>query len=178
LQVLLVPGFTPARLNKFDILDWGTRIGIFSLLQLPALTGTLGWNASNLYSTGTLSVVDLTKLPGDLNHDGSITNVDFPLLMQALTDPAGYALATGVNAADLAILGDANESGAVDNGDMQALLYEIIHGTSFVAGSAPPLSVPEPASASLLLMGAIALASYRNGLKNRHQPTESSRPVS
>src|SRR5262249_24292271 len=51
LNVSLV-SFSPALGDRFDILDWGTRTGTFSTLQLPALTGTLGWNTSALYLNG------------------------------------------------------------------------------------------------------------------------------
>jgi hypothetical protein len=163
-------------LGKFDVIDWGTLDGTFSSLKLPALTDTLGWNASNLYSTGTLSVVDLNKLPGDLNRDGQVTAADLDALQQALVDPAGYEAQYNVSPADLAVVGDANESGTFDNGDLQGLIYELNHGTNFLAGSAAPLgdlnvgaigsgdspaAVPEPASIAFLLVGCSFLAFTR-----------------
>ena len=58
LDVSLTNGFTPAVGNTFDILDWGTLSGTFSSLQLPSLSGwAVGWDTSQLYTTGTLSVV-------------------------------------------------------------------------------------------------------------------------
>jgi hypothetical protein len=161
LDVSLVDGFVPSRLNKFDILSWNTLSGKFSSLQLPALPGSLGWNTSNLYTMGELSVIDLTLLPGDMNRDHQITSADLPLLQQALTDKTAYELQTGVTDAELAILGDTNESGTFDNGDLQGLLNELIYGTSFSAGSPPalnekqPLSVPEPSTLILLGLGAL-----------------------
>jgi hypothetical protein len=170
LSVSLINSFMPSRLNKFDVLDWGTRSGTFSTLQLPALTGTLGWNATNLYTTGTLSVVDLNLLPGDMNLDGQITAADLPLLELALTNRAGYESTVGVNDAMLNIVGDADESGTFDNADLQGLIYELIHGTSFLVGNPRPLgesdlrdnstaAVPEPASWLLLAIGGLVVAS-------------------
>jgi hypothetical protein len=167
LSVSLINGFTPARLNKFDILDWGTRSGAFSSVQLPTLGGALGWNVSNLYSTGLLSVIDLNRLPGDMNLDHQITAADLPLIEKALVDAPGYESLVGVSAADLAIIGDADESGTFDNGDLQGLLNELIHGTSFVAGSAPPLTVPEPASIVLLGLGVLAIPSRTSHRRSR-----------
>src|SRR5262249_48290540 len=147
LQVSLLNGFVPTRLNKFDLIDWSTHAGTFSALQLPALGGSLAWNTSNLYQTGTLSVVDLNKLPGDLNLDHQITSADLTLLLQALVDPTAFENQYGISAADLAIVGDANESGTFDNADIQGLIGELLNGTSFSAGSAPDLNpVPEPSA--------------------------------
>ncbi|HEY2883203.1 MAG TPA: PEP-CTERM sorting domain-containing protein [Pirellulales bacterium] len=178
LHVSLTGSYTPARLDKFDILDFGAVSGMFKALQLPALASPLGWNVSNLYSTGTLSVVNLGLLPGDMNLDGAITAADVPLMELALVNKANYESLTGATPADLAIVGDADESGSFDNGDLQGLLFELINGTNFVAGSAPPLesqplavgspsTVPEPSALVLITLGVgIAMLRRRRGRKN------------
>ncbi len=61
LNVLLINGFTPSLGDSFDILDWGTLSGTFSTLQLPALDGSLGWDTSQLYTTGTLAVTTVPE---------------------------------------------------------------------------------------------------------------------
>jgi hypothetical protein len=172
LNVSLVNGFTPARLEKFDILDWSSRSGTFSSLALPALSSPLGWDTSNLYTSGTLSIVDLTHLPGDMNFDHQITAADLPLMELALANRAGYETLEQVGDADLAKVGDADQSGTFDNGDLQGLLYELLNGTSFTTGGAPPLgsgsssdgnvpaSVPEP-STMVLMVSAAVLAVWR-----------------
>ena len=43
--------------DVFDLLDWGTLVGQFASIQLPALAPTLLWDTSQLYVDGTLSVV-------------------------------------------------------------------------------------------------------------------------
>jgi autotransporter-associated beta strand protein len=73
LRVTLANNYTPAIGDAFDILDWGSRSGTFSALQLPTLSGPLVWNALQLYSTGVLSVA----LPGDYNQDGTVDTADF-----------------------------------------------------------------------------------------------------
>jgi fibronectin-binding autotransporter adhesin len=55
LDVDLINGFTPTAGNAFDILDFTTATGAFTL-SLPALGGGLSWNTSQLLTTGTISV--------------------------------------------------------------------------------------------------------------------------
>ena len=57
LDVRLIDGFVPSLGNTFDLLDFATLTGMFDRLDLPALDGSLSWDTSELYSTGTLSVV-------------------------------------------------------------------------------------------------------------------------
>ena len=55
LDIDLINGFTPSAGNSFDILDFTTATGTFTL-SLPALGGGLSWNTSQLLTTGTISV--------------------------------------------------------------------------------------------------------------------------
>ena len=57
LDVALIYGFVPHAGDAFDLFDWGGVAGEFEAVNLPALGGGLAWDASNLYSTGTVSVV-------------------------------------------------------------------------------------------------------------------------
>jgi hypothetical protein len=54
--VLLLGGFTPAAGDAFDILDFASLSGTFSVVNLPGLAPGLFWNSAELYSTGVLSV--------------------------------------------------------------------------------------------------------------------------
>lgn len=56
LDVVLLGGFAPMAGDAFDILDFASLSGAFSVLNLPGLTPGLLWNSSDLYSTGVLSV--------------------------------------------------------------------------------------------------------------------------
>lgn len=76
LDVSLINGFSPELDDSFVILDWGTLVGAFADMQLPALAGSLAWNTSQLYSTGTLTVVAV-DLPGDYNDDGVVDAADY-----------------------------------------------------------------------------------------------------
>ena len=55
LEVVLVDGFEPDDGDTFDVLDFGSLSGQFSL-ELPGLSAGLMWDASSLYSTGQLAV--------------------------------------------------------------------------------------------------------------------------
>ena len=57
LAVELLDGFVPAAETDFQIFDAGTLSGTFRAVLLPDLPGTLGWDSSHLYSSGTLSVI-------------------------------------------------------------------------------------------------------------------------
>jgi hypothetical protein len=56
LDVILRGGFTASAGDSFDLLDFSSLSGTFSVLHLPALGGGLNWDSSNLYTTGALSV--------------------------------------------------------------------------------------------------------------------------
>jgi fibronectin-binding autotransporter adhesin len=56
-DVDLIGGFNPVAGNSFDVLDFGSAAGTFTL-SLPALGGGLAWNTASLLTTGTISVVN------------------------------------------------------------------------------------------------------------------------
>jgi hypothetical protein len=141
LQVSVVNGFAPVMGNKFDILSWGSLSGTFSAMQLPALSGSLTWSTSQLYTLGILAVVDGQYLPGDFNRDGHVDSADVSPMMGALVNLSGYqATHSNLSTAQLFEIEDVNEDGKVNNADLQALLNLLQTG----GGSTDP--VPEPAS--------------------------------
>ncbi|HMO84254.1 MAG TPA: hypothetical protein PKC18_04950, partial [Lacipirellulaceae bacterium] len=81
LEVVLVNGYLPAPGTQFDILDWGTRLGTFAAVQLP-----IGWDASQLYSTGVITAVN-PHPPGDFNLDGRVDGADLLLWQRHLAAP-------------------------------------------------------------------------------------------
>jgi T5SS/PEP-CTERM-associated repeat protein len=136
LAVSLVGSFTPAAGNSFDILDWGSRVGTFSALQLPALAGGLAWNTSQLYTTGVLSV----GLPGDFNSNGIVDAADYVVWRKGL--------GTTYTQADY---------------DVWRTHFGQTAGSDAALPSAESLSatVPEPSTAALLLVSAIVVTSIR-----------------
>lgn len=57
LTVALINGFVPTAGQSFDLFDWATGGGTFDAVVLPSLSPGLAWDASALYTTGTLSVI-------------------------------------------------------------------------------------------------------------------------
>jgi len=57
LAVKLLGGFTPQAGQEFDILNFAGLDGKFDSISLPALGAGLAWDASGLYSSGTIGVV-------------------------------------------------------------------------------------------------------------------------
>jgi fibronectin-binding autotransporter adhesin len=55
-DVDLIGGFTPSIGNSFDVFDFGSASGAFTL-SLPGLGPGMAWNTSALLTTGTISVV-------------------------------------------------------------------------------------------------------------------------
>jgi hypothetical protein len=82
LDVMLYGGFNPSAGNSFDILDWAHLIGIFDVVDLPALNTGLQWDMGGLYTTGTLSVYSNTQA--------------VPLPAGVLLGVLGLATATGL----------------------------------------------------------------------------------
>ena len=56
LDLVLLDGFQPQAGDSFQLFD-GQLSGSFNQITLPALPSGEQWNTSNLYATGTVSVV-------------------------------------------------------------------------------------------------------------------------
>jgi hypothetical protein len=138
--------------------------GLFSTLQLPTLTGALGWNTSQLYSTGVLSVIPTVH--GDFNRDGQVTAADIPAMLTALTDLNSYTSTNSLSPTQLASIGDFDNSGTVTNRDIQGLLDLV---ASLGGGSVA--AVPEPASLVLLSVGVLMAACRCKQRQRRSLPS-------
>jgi len=158
LTVSLVNGFTPSLGNSFDLLDWGSLSGHFSSLSLPTLSAGLTWNTTQLYTTGTLAVIDSSFLPGDFNRDGHVDAADILPMIEALTNLSAYKATYAPNLTDaqVTLLGDIDGDTQFTNADLQALLNYLKDG----GGSTDP--VPEPASLALLGLGVLLIAFRRS----------------
>ena len=143
LSVSLLDSFEPQASDAFDILDFSSAIGSFTL-DLPALPQGLSWDSSALMTTGTLSV---TQLAGaDFDDDGDIDISDLMIWQR------GFGLTGQTDNAN----GDADGNGIVDAGDLDA--WKSAFGTSAIVGS---VVVPEPGSFCMFL-GAVLLWTRRS----------------
>jgi Dockerin type I domain/PEP-CTERM motif len=151
LAVSLIGGFAPQAGAIFDILTGSTPSGAFDNLQLPSLIGALTWDASQLYTSGTLSIVE-TYLPGDFNRDGHVDAADIAAAMAALSDTSGYRTAKGLTDPTLfGLVADVNGDGNFTSADVQALILQLKSG----GGSTD--SVPEPATIALAGFGFLSI---------------------
>jgi Tol biopolymer transport system component len=57
LDVRLLDGFVPSYGSTFDLLEFGSLLGRFDTIELPALDGGLDWDTTSLYTTGTITAV-------------------------------------------------------------------------------------------------------------------------
>jgi hypothetical protein len=166
LQIALINAFAPAIGNTFDILDWGTRSGAFSAVQFPALPPSEAWNAMQLYTAGTLSVVDSNLLPGDFNRDHQVTAADIPAMLKALTNLSAYQAEKSLTPSQLIAIGDLDLSGAITNRDIQ-LLLDIV---PTLAGSGSLAAVPEPSAWTLAATCLLGLAVWARAKANTKMP--------
>ena len=88
-------------------------------------------------------------LVGDVNFDNHVNNADVSALITSLADLNAYKAAHGLSDAQFANAADLNGNDLVDNGDLQSLLSLLKSG----GGSVAP--VPEPATFTLLALGAV-----------------------
>ncbi len=143
LDVSLINAFTPSDGDSFDILNWGSITGSFSDINLPSLGGGLDWDTSGLLIDGTLSVISIATLPGDLDGDGFVGINDLNIVLANWNQ----------NVPPANPLADPSGDGFVGIDDLNAVLGNWNAGTPPNAAS----NIPEPASLGLMLCGASVL---------------------
>ncbi len=153
LSVFLLGGYMPAAGATFDILNWGSLDGTFSSLSLPSLGGGLGWNTSQLYTTGVLSVAVAPGVPGEYNNNGTVDAADYVLWRHSL----GRSIT----------LPSDTTPGAVSQADFD--VWRANFGTSSGSGSSlganalvNVAAVPEPSLLVMLLAGLATRLSVRS----------------
>jgi MYXO-CTERM domain-containing protein len=143
LRITLVEGYMPVDGDSFDVLNWTTLSGQFSVVELPPLDAPLTWNRSQLYITGTLSVID--AVPGDFDSDGDVDGADFVAWQSNFPKATGATLAQG----------DADSDGDIDGADFVVWQTHF----PFTPGSAAS-PAPEP-TALILALAAVAMLGCR-----------------
>jgi len=99
--------------------------------------------------------------PGDMNVDGVVDELDVPLFMLALTNPAAYK--TQVPYMEPNEIGDISGDGVFDFGDLS--LFESAAG--FSPGSVLSSPTPEPSSLVIAALASMALLARRTRRASR-----------
>lgn len=132
LKVSLINGFTPSIGQTFDLLDFGTLIGTFDVLVLPLLNPGLGWDVSQLYTQGRITVA-AELLKADFEQDGDVD----------ANDLARWQNGFGIQVSAAHDEGDADANGAVNGADF--LIWQRQY-TGPLAMVAEITVVPEPSA--------------------------------
>ncbi|MBA3484594.1 MAG: hypothetical protein H0T51_22550 [Pirellulales bacterium] len=145
LEVSLIGGFNPAAGHTFALLDWGTRSGTFSSLQLPALAAGLAWDTSLLYSTGVLKVVTPGLFAADFDEDGDVDGNDL------------VRWRTHFGAGTTHMQGNSDGDADVDGADFLTWQRQLGSATTFASSTA----APEPVTALMLAVAAAGMIVHR-----------------
>ena len=141
LEVTLTNGFTPLAGNSFNILGFqaGSLSGSFATVNLPALGAGLGWNLSQLYSAGNVSI-----FAGDYNGNGVVDAADYTIWRDTLGSPT-----------DLRANGDnsGTSAGKIDQADYNVWKANFGAGNGNGSGNSANAAVPEPAALLLFVVG-------------------------
>jgi hypothetical protein len=126
LNLSLINGFQPAAGQSFDLLDFdaASLSGAFSAISLPTLASGLMWNASQLTTSGLVSVA----LAGDYNNDGLVNAADYTVYRDTL------------NTSGVALAADGSGNGVIDATDYD--VWRNHYGST--ANQAEIAPVPEP----------------------------------
>jgi hypothetical protein len=137
-------GYNPIAGDSFDLLDFGTLTGSFTV-ALPSLDSGLAWDVSAFDTSGVLSVVATITENADFDGDGDVDGRDF-LIWQR-----GFGLTGQENNS----LGDANGDGEVTASDLE--VWQTQYGNPEELSAA--VAVPEPTSL-LPLVGVVFLSLF------------------
>ena len=130
--------FTPMIGDTFNLLD-GTLSGVFPLPTLPGLPGGEAWDSSHLFTTGVLSVVAATGVPGDYNGNGIVDAADYTVWRDHLGQTFALANRSSAN------------TGPISTADYD--VWKSNFGNHSGSGARANAAVPEPTTRILFIVG-------------------------
>ena len=130
-----LPDFTLAVGDTVDIVTADTLLGTFG-----AVTGLINGDTMWTLDYGPTALTLEALLAGDLNGDGFVSQADLDLVLLNWGDTV---------TAGVAGLGDATGDGFISQGDLDLVLL------NWGGGTPPVLSIPEPTTATLLVLGGL-----------------------
>ena len=138
--------FLPSADTEFEIFEAASLSGTFSSMVLPNLPDDLSWDSSDLYHRGVISVITaLAILKGDVDDDGSVSNLDITPFIAALSIADEGAFLRQFPNGNYAAA-DIDMSGSPDNLDITPFI-----GLLAAAGS-NATALPEPSSLACVVM--------------------------
>jgi cyclophilin family peptidyl-prolyl cis-trans isomerase len=149
LDVSLVAGYAPKHGDLFHVVTAaGGLVGNFAAGDLPLLSGGLVWSVNRTENSLSLSVAR-----ADFNRNGVVDAADFIIWRKTLNQTG-----TGLAA-------DGNGDGKVDDTDYQIWRANFgnIAGTPPASGNIAPSTVPEPATAGVLIVAGTLLFLWNRG---------------
>jgi T5SS/PEP-CTERM-associated repeat protein len=148
LNVSLLSGFTPSAGNTFEIITAAGGItGTFASAAFPVLSGLM-WQLD--YQPNAVSLV--VAVAGDYNHNGIVDAADY-IIWRRMLGQTGTGLAA-----------DGNGNGQIDSGDFDVWRAHFGQTAGSGSGVSTNATVPEPASALMLLVGLLAMCSRRRAI--------------
>jgi hypothetical protein len=123
----------------------GGTTGEFDMKRFPGLAEGLKWTLQPGDVTTFLTVVSAVGLTGDYNDDGTVDAADYVVWRDALNS-------------NTPLLNETASLGVVDSEDYSA--WKANFGPSDLGSGAGGLSVPEPASCTLLMLGWLGVTAY------------------
>ena len=115
--------------------------GLMTFTPTPKELGTFYATFTATNSTGSSTATfafTVQPAKGDWNQDGTVNSTDLSQMMSALADVNSYQVAYGLSDSQLSAVADVNRDGAIDNADLQAMLYLLQHSASGGAAAAAP----------------------------------------
>jgi uncharacterized protein YjbI with pentapeptide repeats len=124
--------------RTIDLFDWAgvNPTGMFNV------SSPYTWNLSDLYTTGEVTLIAVMGMPGDFNNNGEVDAADYVVWRD------NFGMQSGANSTR----GDGDNDGDVDGADY--LVWQRNFGRTADGRSVSNATVPEPATALLLVLGA------------------------